>query len=127
MSITPTFFEILGVKKLIFIHNIPESHGSKNVGKTSSLEDLGTDLLALIESSKPTSGPVHDGPTRARPLELTPAAPTTQRAQKKQPMEDDTNSLTELEKQAEQEVNYITKNKGKGIVSSSWNQFKRHI
>ena len=76
-------------------------------------------MLALIDSStkKPTSGPVHDGPTRTRPLVLTPAAPTTQKAEKKQPVQDDTNSLTELEKQAEQEVNFMTKNKEKGRVT----------
>lgn len=73
-------------------------------------------MLALIESNKPTATSVSasDGPTRTKPLTLTPAAPTTQRAQKKQPAQDDTNSLTELEKQAEQEVNFMTKKKGKG-------------
>ena len=73
-------------------------------------------MLALIESNKPTSGPTANGPTRSRPLALTPAAPTTQKAQKKEPIQDDTNSLTELEKQAEQEVNFMTNNKDKGIV-----------
>lgn len=99
-----------GVKKLIFIHDVPES------GKTGGLEDLGTDLLALIESNKPTSRPSANGPTRSRPLALKPAAPTTQKAQKKEPIQDDTNSLTELEKQAEQEVNFMTNNNDKGIV-----------
>lgn len=107
-----------GVKKLIFIHDIPVSDSGKQSDKTNSLEDLGTDLLALIDSStkKPTSGPGHDGPSRTRPLAFTPAAPTTQKAQKKQPVQDDTNSLTELEKQAEQEVNFMTKNNGKGRI-----------
>lgn len=81
-------------------------------------------MLALIESNKPTATSVSasDGPTRTKPLTLTPAAPTTQRAQKKQPVQDDTNSLTELEKQAEQEVNFMTKKKGKGRFSLTYHE-----
>ena len=116
-------FLLKGLKKLIFIHNIPDSKGHKpEFGKTNTLEDLGTDLLALIDSNtnKPTSGPVRDGPTRSRPPVFIPAAPTTERAEKKGPLHDDTQSLTQLEKQAEQEVDYIAdkkKGKGKNIVS----------
>ena len=113
-------FVFKGVKKLIFIHNIPDSKGHKpEFGKASTLEDLGTDLLALIDSNtnKPTSGPVRDGPTRSRPPVFIPAAPTTERAEKKEPLHDDTQSLTELEKQAEQEVDYIS-NKKKGRVKN---------
>ena len=80
------------------------------------MEDLGTDLLALVESNKPKFGLASAGPFFARHPTLTPAAPTTQKAQKKQPVEDDTTSLTELEKQVEQEVNFMTKNRGKGKV-----------
>lgn len=103
-----------GLKKLIFIHNIRDSKGHKaEFGKTSTLEDLGTDLLALIDSNtnKPTSGPVRDGPTRSRPPVFIPATPTTERAEKKGPLHDDTQSLTELEKQAEQEVDSIANKK----------------
>ena len=46
-----------------------------------------------------------------------PAPPSTQDAQKKAPVEDDTSSLTELEKQAEMEVNSLTRKKNKGIVN----------
>ena len=73
-------------------------------------------MLALIESNKPNSGSASAGATLARHPTHTPAAPTTQKAQKKEPVEDDTTSLTELEKQAEQEVNFMTKNRGKGTV-----------
>ena len=107
-------FCITGVKKLIYIHKFNEADGSKQSGKTNSLADLGTDLLALVESDKPS-------PTPASPKPLTPkpAAPLTQDAQKKAPVEDDTLSLTELEKQAEMEVNSLTtKKKDKGRVTS---------
>lgn len=127
-------FSLKGLKKLIFIHNIRDSKGHKpEFGKTSTLEDLGTDLLALIDSNsnKPTSGPVRDGPTRSRPPVFIPAAPTTERAEKKGPLHDDTQSLTELEKQAEQEVDSIAnkkKGKVKNIVSlvSHFQSFMTH-
>ena len=74
-------------------------------------------MLALIESNKPTAGPSQGEPTRTRPLTLKPATPTTQSAYKKAPLQDDTKSLTELEKQAEQEVNFMSlKNRNKGEV-----------
>ena len=113
-------FLLKGLKKLIFIHNIRDSKGHKpEFEKTSTLEDLGTDLLALIDSNtnKPTSGPVRDGPTRSRPPVFIPATPTNERAEKKGPLHDDTQSLTELEKQAEQEVDSIA-NKKKGKVKN---------
>lgn len=98
-----------GVKKLIYIHKFPESGGSKQPGKANSLADLGTDLLALVETDKPNSTPVSPKPVTPKP-----APPSTQDAQKKQPIQDDTPSLTELEKQAEMEVNFLTKKKDKG-------------
>lgn len=107
-----TFLFITGVKKLIYIHKFPDGDGSKQTGKTNSLADLGTDLLALVESDKPS-------PTPARPKLQTPkpAPPSTQDAQKKAPIEDDTSSLTELEKQAEMEVNSLTRKKDRGMVN----------
>ena len=102
---------ITGVKKLIYIHKFPESGGSKQPGKTNSLADLGTDLLALVETDKPNSVPASPKPVTPKP-----APPSTQDAQKKQPIQDDTSSLTELEKQAEMEVNFLTNKKDKGIV-----------
>lgn len=102
---------ITGVKKLIYIHKFPEADGGKQPGKANSLADLGTDLLALVETDKPASAAVSPKPVTPKP-----APPSTQDAQKKQPMQDDTSSLTELEKQAEMEVNFLTKKKDKGIV-----------
>lgn len=102
---------ITGVKKLIYIHKFPEPGGSKQPGKANSLADLGTDLLALVETDKPNSAPVSPKPVTPKP-----APPSTQDAQKKQPIQDDTPSLTELEKQAEMEVNFLTKKKDKGMV-----------
>lgn len=106
-----------GVKKLIFIHKFPESDGNKS-SKSNSLEDLGTDLLALIESNKPSPAP------SASPLSPKPASPSTQAAQKKEPVEDDTPSLTALEKQAEMEVNFLSKKKEKGKPKASNPGFK---
>lgn len=100
-----------GVKKLIYIHKFPEPGGSKQPGKANSLADLGTDLLALVETDKPNSAPLSPKPVTPKP-----APPSTQDAQKKQPIQDDTPSLTELEKQAEMEVNFLTKKKDKGMV-----------
>lgn len=108
------FLFITGVKKLIYIHKFPDADGSKPSGKSNTLADLGTDLLALVESDKPS-------PTSASPKPPLPkpATPSTQAAQKKTPVEDDTPSLTELEKQAEMEVNSLTKKKkDKGRVKS---------
>lgn len=102
---------ITGVKKLIYIHKFPEPGGNKQPGKANSLADLGTDLLALVETDKPNSVPVSPKPVTPKP-----APPSTQDAQKKQPIQDDTPSLTELEKQAEMEVNFLTKKKDKGMV-----------
>lgn len=102
---------VTGVKKLIYIHKFPEPGGSKQPGKANSLADLGTDLLALVETDKPNSVPVSPKPVTPKP-----APPSTQDAQKKQPIQDDTPSLTELEKQAEMEVNFLTKKKDKGMV-----------
>lgn len=102
---------ITGVKKLIYIHKFPEPGGNKQPGKANSLADLGTDLLALVETDKPNSAPVSPKPVIPKP-----APPSTQDAQKKQPIQDDTPSLTELEKQAEMEVNFLTKKKDKGMA-----------
>ena len=102
---------VTGVKKLIYIHKFPESGGNKQPGKANSLADLGTDLLALVETDKPNSAPVSP-----KPMTPKPAPPSTQDAEKKHPMQDDTTSLTELEKQAEMEVNFLTKKKDKGMV-----------
>jgi len=110
-KVTPISSFVTGVKKLIYIHKFPESGGNKQPGKANSLADLGTDLLALVETDKPNSAPASP-----KPMTPKPAPPSTQDAQKKQPMQDDTTSLTELEKQAEMEVNFLTKKKDKGMA-----------
>ena len=110
-KVIPMSSFITGVKKLIYIHKFPEPGGNKQPGKPNSLADLGTDLLALVETDKPNSAPVSPKPVIPKP-----APPSTQDAQKKQPIQDDTPSLTELEKQAEMEVNFLTTKKDKGMV-----------
>ena len=84
-----------GVKKLIFIHKYRENDNKNVKGNTKNVvdpADFQSDLLALIQPEKEGgSGKQH--------------------STHKVLSQDDTHSLTELEKEAEQEVNSLTTQK----------------
>ncbi|EDO35755.1 predicted protein [Nematostella vectensis] len=87
-----------GVRKLIFVHKFTDS--SEGSGKAvaakkakNGLEDQGSDLLELIESDEKTGS-----------------------SKSSVKHKDDTSSLTQLEKQAEQEVNFLTRKDPKGVA-----------
>ena len=84
-----------GVKKLIFIHKYRENDNKNVKGSTKNVvdpADFQSDLLALIQPEKEGgSGKQH--------------------STHKVLSQDDTHSLTELEKEAEQEVNSLTTQK----------------
>ena len=87
----------LGFKKLIFIHQFPDEASKDSSGKEESLDHISTDLLELIEPGKEEkTNKVHSSKLSGR--------------------NDDTKSLTELEKQAEEEVNSLTGNHPKGLI-----------
>jgi uncharacterized membrane protein YukC len=92
---------VKGSKKLIFIHKFPQSNSNSDVTgkkKGDSIGELGTELLELIED---------DGQdTRQKPARHNEQTTNTD--------DDDTQLLTELEKQAEQEVNSLTIKSPKG-------------
>ena len=109
------------MKKLIFIHNFPDSSSAKSKtlsGKIKSLENLGTDLLELIETDKTGTAPAKS--KNKNSLQIPPPARGPQTPATKIGAQDDTPSLTELEKQAEQEVNFLTKNSpnGENVLNS---------
>ena len=83
---------------MIFIHQFPDETSKSSSEKDESLDHLGTDLLELIEPGNEAKN-------------------SKKHSSKLSKQKDDTQSLTELEKQAEKEVNSLTGNHPKGSVN----------
>ena len=81
---------------MIFIHQFPDDSSKGSLHKEESLHHIGTDLLELIEPGNEERNNRKQSSTLSK-------------------QKDDTQSLTDLEEQAEKEVNSLTANRPKGL------------